>query len=148
MSATSSQKSDAGANDVQGGEAQAMAGGMLVGIDVVDNGRFKLAMRRHPRIIERVFTQRERDYCLSRPNPPQHFAARFAAKEAVGKALGSGVTSWQEIEVAGGGAPRVRVHGGMLKAAENAGAGPLTISISHCDSVSVSVAVAPKAYGG
>jgi holo-[acyl-carrier protein] synthase len=121
--------------------------GVLIGIDVIDNGRFRKAMKRHPGILERVFTERERSYCLSRPNPPQHFAARFAAKEAVGKALGSGVTSWQEIEVGGGGAPKVKVRGGMLKAAQQAGAGPLTISISHSDSVSVSVAVAPKAYG-
>ena len=49
------------------------------------------ALERHPRFAERVFTAAEREYCLSRANPAQHFAARFAGKEAVGKALGFGV---------------------------------------------------------
>lgn len=117
---------------------------MFVGIDVVENERFARAMERHPRIVERIFTPAEREYCLSRPNPVQHFAARFAAKEAVGKALGTGVTSWREIEiVSGGGRPSVRVTGSTKRAALAAGAAGLSVSLSHCGSVSVSVAVAP-----
>lgn len=116
---------------------------MLIGIDVIENERFALAMDRHPRIIERVFTPAEREYCLSRPNPVQHFAARFAAKEAVGKALGTGVGFWKEIEiVSGGGKPAVRVTGSMEVAAAEAGAAGLSVSMSHCGSVSVSVAIA------
>ena len=64
---------------------------MRVGIDLIEIDRVARALVRHPRFVERVFTQAERDYCLSRANPPQHFAARFAGKEAVGKALGFGV---------------------------------------------------------
>lgn len=104
-------------------------------------------MERRPRLIERLFTRAERDYCLSRPCPPRHFAARFAAKEAVGKALGTGVLSWQEIEIAAGGKPAVRISGNMREVAEKLGAGPLAVSLSHCGSVSVSVAVADGAGG-
>lgn len=118
---------------------------MLVGIDVIENERFARAMKRHPRIIERVFTPAEREYCLSRPNPVQHFAARFAAKEAVGKALGSGVTSWREIEIGSGGKPEVRVTGNMEQVAAKACVAGLSVSMSHCGAVSVSVAVAPAA---
>ena len=74
---------------------------MRVGIDLIEIARVARALERHPRFVERVFTQIERDYCLSRPNPAQHFAARFAGKEAVGKALGFGVPfTWREIEIA------------------------------------------------
>jgi holo-[acyl-carrier protein] synthase len=99
-------------------------------------------------MIERVFTPDEATYCRSRPNPVQHFAARFAAKEAVGKALGTGVLSWREIEIGSGGKPDVRISGSMKKAAERLDAGPLSLSMSHCGAVSVSVAVAAVADSG
>ena len=70
------------------------------------------ALERHPRFVERVFTPTEREYCLSRANPAQHFAARFAGKEAVGKALGFGVPfTWREIEIAGRPKPGVSLTG-------------------------------------
>ncbi|MBE0429387.1 MAG: holo-ACP synthase [Thermoleophilia bacterium] len=115
---------------------------VLIGIDVIENERFARAMRRRPRILKRVFTPAEREYCLARPDPVQHFAARFAAKEAVGKALGTGVVSWQEIEIRSEGRPRVRITGRTRRVAENAGASGLSVSMSHCGTVSVSVAVA------
>ena len=59
-----------------------------VGVDVVEIDRFAAALERRPRLAERCFTPAEAAYCASRRFPPQHFAARFAAKEAVGKALG------------------------------------------------------------
>lgn len=114
----------------------------MIGIDIIENERFARAVGRHPGIIDRVFTAAEREYCFSRPNPVQHFAARFAAKEAVGKALGTGVGSWREIEISSGGRPQVRMTGMMQRTAENAGVGGLSVSLSHCGSVSVSVAVA------
>lgn len=116
---------------------------MLIGIDIIEHERFARAMERHPGIVQRVFTAAEREYCQAKPNPVQHFAARFAAKEAVGKALGTGVTSWREIEISSGGRPAVRIWGNTRLAAEAAGAGSLSISMSHCGAVSVSVAVAP-----
>ncbi|RJQ43909.1 MAG: holo-ACP synthase [Gaiellales bacterium] len=115
---------------------------MRVGVDIVEHKRFARALERHPGIIERVFTVAEREYCRSRPNPLQHFAARFAAKEAVGKAIGTGVRSWQEIEVTGPGSPGVSVTGRMGQAAAQAGIGGLALSMSHSASVSVSVVIA------
>lgn len=115
---------------------------MLVGIDIIENERFARALERHPGLVERIFTQGEAAYCRSRANPVQHFAARFAAKEAVGKALGTGVLSWREIEIGSGGKPDVHVSGSMKKAADRLDTGALSLSMSHCGAVSVSVAVA------
>ncbi|MHB9112175.1 MAG: holo-ACP synthase [Thermoleophilia bacterium] len=116
---------------------------MLIGIDIIENERFARALDRRPRLAERVFTDTERAYCFSRPNPAQHFAARFAAKEAVGKALGTGVRSWREIEVTSGGKPRILMTGDTGRRAAELGASDLSISISHCGTVSVAVAAAP-----
>ena len=119
---------------------------MLVGIDIIENERMARVIERRPRLLERVFTRQERQYCLSKANPARHFAARFAAKEAVGKALGTGVISWQEVEVinVASGQPGVRVSGRTEAAARQRGAGPLSLSLSHCDSTSVAVAVARR----
>ncbi|MDO8736641.1 MAG: holo-ACP synthase [Thermoleophilia bacterium] len=116
---------------------------MLIGIDIIENDRFARALDRRPRLADRIFTKTEQAYCLSRPNPAQHFAARFAAKEAVGKALGTGVRSWREIEITSGGKPRVKMTGITGLRAEELGAGDVSISISHCGLVSVAVAAAP-----
>ena len=75
---------------------------MRVGVDLIEIDRVRRALERYPRFRERCFTEAERAYCDSKPNPPQHYAGRFAAKEAVGKALGSGVYfTWKEIEIRG-----------------------------------------------
>jgi len=116
---------------------------VLIGIDIIENDRFARALDRRPRLADRIFTETEQAYCLSRPNPAQHFAARFAAKEAVGKALGTGVRSWREIEITAGGRPRVIMTGGTGLKAEELGAGDVSVSISHCGPVSVAVAAAP-----
>src|SRR5207249_11779233 len=77
---------------------------MTVGIDLIEIERVRRALERYPSFRQRCFTEAERAYCDSRPNPPQHYAARFAGKEAIGKALGFGVArafAWQEVEIAG-----------------------------------------------
>ena len=119
---------------------------MLIGIDIIENERFARALEKRPLLAERVFTASEREYCLSRPNPAQHFAARFAAKEAVGKALGTGVRSWREIEIGSGGKPGVCMTGATRNAANELGADELALSISHCGEVSVAVAVTRRLY--
>ena len=84
--------------------------------------RARAARRRLPRA--RCFTAGERAYCDSKPNPPQHYAGRFAAKEAVGKALGSGVYfTWKEIEIVGRPKPGVQLSGRTARYAERIGAG-------------------------
>ncbi|MHB0914404.1 MAG: holo-ACP synthase [Thermoleophilia bacterium] len=115
---------------------------MQVGVDIVEHERFARALERHPALVERVFTPAEREYCLARANPLQHFAARFAAKEATGKAIGTGVRGWREIEVTAPGRPEVSVSGRMAQAAEAAGVESLAVSMSHSGSVSVSVVIA------
>ncbi len=113
---------------------------MFIGVDIIDNERFARALERWPRLAQRLFTTAEREYCLSRPNPVQHFAARFAAKEAVGKALGTGVRSWREIEIISGGKPEVHMTGMTQRDAARLGVASLTVSLSHCGPVSVAVA--------
>src|SRR5919108_1947858 len=85
-----------------------------VGIDLIEIERIERVLARYPRFRERIFTPAEQAYCDSRPNPAQHYAARFAGKEAVGKALGFGVArafAWKDVEIAGRPKPAVRLSG-------------------------------------
>ena len=80
-----------------------------VGVDVIEIDRFAASLAQAPAPRRAVLHPAEAAYCSSRAFPPQHFAARFAAKEAVGKALGIGMTRWREVEVVRGrGAPTDR----------------------------------------
>lgn len=103
-----------------------------VGVDVVEIDRFAEALRRRPRLAERCFTEAEAAYCAAKPFPPQHFAARFAAKEAVGKALGIGMTRWREVEVVRGrGAPTIALHGRYAERARELGVERVHVSLTH-----------------
>jgi holo-[acyl-carrier protein] synthase len=114
-----------------------------VGIDVIEIERIVRALERRPRFAERCFTEAEAAYCLSRAFPPQHFAARFAAKEAVGKALGRGMTRWREVEVVRGrGAPTVALHGHYAEWAERLGVDRIHLSLTHSKGLASAVAVA------
>ena len=115
---------------------------MRVGIDLIEIDRVARALVRHPRFIERVFTAAEREYCLSRANPPQHFAARFAGKEAVGKALGCGAEwMWRDIEIAGRPKPSVSLSGKVAAFAARAGAGAIDLSMTHSRGLAAAIAV-------
>src|SRR5512133_1942896 len=119
---------------------------MRVGIDLIEIDRVARALVRHPRFVERVFTAAEREYCLSRPNPPQHFAARFAGKEAVGKALGCGAEwMWRDIEIAGRPKPAVSLSGRIAAFAERAGAGEIDLSMTHSRGMAAAVALVQPA---
>ena len=84
---------------------------MKVGVDLIEIDRVRQALER-PRFRERCFTEAEREYCDSRPNPAESYAARFAGKEAVGKALGCGVRfTWKEVEIVGRPKPGVALSG-------------------------------------
>lgn len=116
-----------------------------IGVDVMEIDRFAEALARRPRLAERCFTEAEAAYCVSKPFPPQHYAARFAAKEAVGKALGRGMTRWREVEVVRGrGAPTVALHGHYLEWAARLGVERIHLSITHSRGVAVAVAVAER----
>jgi holo-[acyl-carrier protein] synthase len=115
---------------------------LSMGLDLIEIERIAAALDRYPGFRERCFTDAERAYCDSRANPPQHYAARFAGKEAVGKALGSGVRfTWKEIEIAGRPKPGVRLSGRTLAWAERVGAGRIELSMTHSHGLAAAVAV-------
>ena len=108
-----------------------------IGIDIIEVARVRQVLRRTPRFAERVFTTGERDYCERRGVvAPQHYAARFAAKEAALKALGtgwSGGLAWQDIEVVSdaAGAPSLTFHNLARELLERSGATAAHLSMSH-----------------
>jgi holo-[acyl-carrier protein] synthase len=115
-----------------------------VGLDVIEIERISVALDRYSTFRERCFTEAERDYCESRPNPAQHYAARFAGKEAVGKALGFGVArafAWRDVEIAGRPKPDVRLSGRVAEWAQGVGAGPIDLSLTHSRELAAAVCV-------
>ena len=108
-----------------------------IGIDIIEVRRVRETIERTPRFAERVFTEAERAYCESRGAvAAQHYAARFAAKEAALKALQtgwSGGIAWQDIEVTAkeSGAPIVLFHGRARELYEQSGATAAHLSIAH-----------------
>ncbi len=119
---------------------------MRVGLDVIEIARIRRALERYPGFRARCFTDAEQAYCDSRPNPPQHYAARFAAKEAVGKALGSGVWfTWKEIEIRGRPKPGVHLSGRTKAWAERVGAGRIDVSMTHSRELAAAICVVSDA---
>ncbi|MDN5851264.1 MAG: holo-ACP synthase [Actinomycetia bacterium] len=116
-----------------------------VGIDIVSVDRIEALSRRYGRtFLERWFTAREIDYCTRKAVPSRHFAARFAAKEAVLKALpGSwdGPLPWRSIEIVNDrqGAPAVNLSGAVHAAV--ADLGEIRVSLSHCDQYATATAI-------
>jgi holo-[acyl-carrier protein] synthase len=111
-----------------------------VGIDLLEIDRLERALERHPRLAERIFTAAERDYAAARARPARHLAARFAAKEAVIKALGrSDGFGLHEVEVVAGAPPAVRLSG---RAAELAQDAEVSISLTHSRDFAAAVAIA------
>ena len=119
---------------------------MKVGVDVIEIDRIRRTLARYPGFRERCFTDAERRYCDSRPDPAQHYAARFAGKEAVGKALGFGVRfTWREIEIAGRPKPGVSLSGRTRAWAERVGAGGIDLSMTHSRELAAAVCVVTDA---
>lgn len=111
-----------------------------VGIDLLEIERLERALERHPRLADRVFTQAEQDYATARARPGRHLAARFAAKEAVVKALGlSGGFGLRDVEVVAGEPPTVRLTG---RAADAAADKSVEISLTHSRDFAAAVAIA------
>lgn len=117
-----------------------------IGTDLVELERFRAAMARTPKIVERLFTDEERAYAELRTDPTERFAVRFAAKEAVLKAMGAGIgdCSFREIEVvrATSGAPSVALHGKAAQLAADRGVGQWRLTMTHTGSVAQAIAVA------
>ena len=99
-----------------------------------------------PGFRERCFTEAERAYCESRADPAQSYAARFAGKEAVGKALGCGVRfTWKEVEIVGRPKPGVSLSGRTAAFAERVSAGAIDLSMTHSRELAAAICVvAPR----
>jgi len=115
-----------------------------VGVDAIEVSRVRRLLDRLPAAEERLFTAQEREYCRRYADPVPRLAARFASKEAVAKALGTGVIDWQEIEVVGDGRPAVRLHGATAMAAGHLGITRIELSLTHTAGQAIAVAAALK----
>jgi holo-[acyl-carrier protein] synthase len=117
-----------------------------VGLDLVDVDRMAKVIDRTPRVVERILSTEELDYCRGQRHAAEHIAARFAAKEAVIKILGSGLFSVRlaEIVVRRGhdGEPSLRLSGRAHESAVRAGVRQWLVSLSHTDRVAGAVVVA------
>ncbi len=119
-----------------------------VGIDIIEIDRIKKSVDDYgEQFLQKVFTKRELDYCMSKSNKYQHLAARFAAKEAVYKAMASGWhenLTWQSIEISNepNGLPVVTLHGELNKFLSEKES--LKISMSHSRDYVACVAVIYK----
>jgi holo-[acyl-carrier protein] synthase len=115
---------------------------VAVGLDATDIPRVEETLRRFgDRFLRRVFTEAEIAYCTRHRNPTPHLAARFAAKEAAMKALGTGLSQgvvWRDIEVVRqGGPPQLRFHGTAAARFASLGATRALLSLTHAESLAV-----------
>jgi holo-[acyl-carrier protein] synthase len=123
-------------------------GAVKVGVDIIEIDRVRKALAR-PSFRERCFTDAERAYCDSRAHPAQSYAARFAGKEAVGKALGCGVRfTWREIEIVGRPKPSVTLTGRTAAFAERVRAGAIDLSMTHSREIAAAIAVVSPRVDG
>jgi holo-[acyl-carrier protein] synthase len=124
-----------------------------VGVDAVDVARFRRVLDRRPSVASRCFTAAEQSDASGSADAVQSLAARFAAKEAVMKALGSGLGSfaWTDVEVrrttgtgASRNAPYLVLHGAASELAGARGAATLHLSLTHTDGVAMAFVVAEQ----
>jgi len=119
-----------------------------IGTDIIECLRIAQMIERHGEyFVGRVYTEHEIGYCSARKASTQHYAGRWAAKEAVLKAMGTGWSrgiSWRDVEIRNdeGGRPHVRLGGGAREICEKLGIADMLISISHCRSHAIAFATA------
>jgi holo-[acyl-carrier protein] synthase len=119
-----------------------------IGIDVVEVERIASAIQRHGEpFLARLFTAAEREYCALRKCPELHYAARFAAKEAVSKALGTGIgghAGWLDLEIGhdSAGAPKLVLSGNAAVFAKARRITEIQISLSHARAYAAANAIA------
>jgi len=118
-----------------------------VGLDVVGVERVARLASEHLARFDTVFTRAELDYCAGKRRRDEHLAARFAAKEAVLKAIGTGLRrrmQWTDVEVVRerNGRPGVRLHGEVAEEARRRGVGRIEISLSHAAGLAIAGAIA------
>ena len=117
-----------------------------IGTDIIEIKRIKKAISRSPRFIERLFTEQELEFYKKKDMKAQHIAGGFSAKEAVLKALGTGLRGfrWKDIEILRGpiGKPIVRFEGNVKQFIEDNGIGIIHVTISHSRDFATATAVA------
>lgn len=117
-----------------------------IGIDLIEISRIEKAIARHDNFVSRIFSERERERCEDCSRPASRYAACFAAKEAVSKALGTGIKgfSWKDLEMCEdeNGRPYVKLHGAALEEAGRRGVEDILISVAHSRETAVAVAQA------
>src|SRR5687767_688020 len=119
-----------------------------IGTDIIECLRIAKMIERHGELfLTRVYTPHEIEYCTARKAATQHYTGRFAAKEAVLKALGTGWTRgihWQDIEVRNelGGKPNIALGGGARDLCRQVGISEVMITISHCRNYATAFAIA------
>ncbi|HOM42390.1 MAG TPA: holo-ACP synthase [Bacillota bacterium] len=117
-----------------------------IGTDIIEIKKIKKAITRSPRFIERLFTEQELEFYKKKDMKAQHIAGGFSAKEAVLKALGTGLRGfrWKDIEILRGpiGKPIVRFEGNVKQFIEDNGIGIIHVTISHSRDFATATAVA------
>jgi holo-[acyl-carrier protein] synthase len=119
-----------------------------LGVDICEIARMERALARHPTMRERVFTPEEIAYCDAKARPAESYAGRFAAREAVIKALGGyRGKRWQDISVARAlsGAPAIRLEGNAKRRADMLGVTQVLVTFTHERTNAVAFAVAVSA---
>ena len=125
-----------------------------IGTDIIEVPRIGKMIEQHGELfLRRVYTEREIRYCQARKHACEHFAGRWAAKEAILKAIGTGWTRgicWTDMEIRRDAmsGPKVLVRGGARDAAVQRGIGEILISISHCRTYATATAIAIAAPAG
>ena len=118
-----------------------------IGIDIIEVARIRASYERFgERFLKRILREQEIGYCLSHKFPSPHLAARFAAKEAVSKAFGTGIgrqLGWQDMEVVRkeSGEPLIVLHGAGQKLLAERGAKIACVSLSHTEVYAAAVAI-------
>jgi len=117
-----------------------------IGLDAVELDRFRLALERTPRLVQRCFTEAEQAYAFRRADPTERLAARFAAKEAVMKAMGVGLWKFAFVDVevvrARSGQPSVLLHGRAAELAAARGVTTWHLTLTHTAHTAQAIAVA------
>ena len=121
-----------------------------LGVDLAEIGRVQALLEKYERFPERVFTDHEIAYASRFAHPARRYAARFAGKEAVMKSMGTGWRRirWQDIEITGGGAPRVNLFGTAQARADQLGVTEVLVTITHTDVTAMVFAVAVGEHEG
>ncbi|TNF56879.1 holo-[acyl-carrier-protein] synthase [bacterium] len=119
------------------------------GVDLVELPKFKSVFLNHKSFVSDIYTEKEREYCLTQRDPAIHFAGRFAVKEAFLKAIGRGISGsgidhiFQEIEISqhASGKPVLSVSGWAAKISRRMNINQFTVSISHASSYAIATVI-------